>query len=631
MDTIQTLNQQERNLDPPDALRAGALIQDYDALYLHSITQPDNFWGSIASSLTWHKKWDKVSEFNLPTHKWFVGGKLNITVNVLDRHVQSSNRNKVAMIWIGEDGGEKVITYDRMLRNVCQMANALKSMGVRKGDRVIVYMPLTPQGVYSMLACARIGAIHSVVYAGMGVQALRNRIEDSKAKVIICSDITYRNGKVVPLKGIVDQAVEGLEFVEKIVVHRRRNPPADFSSLKEVDFNEVKEANAQWCEPEIMDAEDPLFILYTSGTTGKPKGVVHVHGGYMVGTYYLSKAFYDIKEDDIFWSTSDIGWIVGHSYIVYGPLLNGATVVAREGAINFPDPGIAWKIVERHGVNVMFTAPTALRMFMRFGVEYVDKYDIKSLRMIASAGEPLNPEAQMWAHKNILKEKGHIVDNYWQTEIASPILGTPPALTAKTGKVGRPMPGVVAEVVGPDGRQVPPNTGGLLLLRRPLPYMMRTIWNDEARYLNYWKEVNGAMAYASGDVAFYDKDSYFCVLGRADDVMSVAGHRIGTAEVESAFVSHPSVAEAAVVGLPDEIKGEKIKGYVVLRPGHEPTENLRITLRDHVRRELGPIATPAEIDFRPNLPKTRSGKIMRRLLKAQELGQEVGDISTLED
>lgn len=626
MTTIQTLMQQEQILPSPASLKQGALIQDYEALYLHSITQPDIFWSTIASELSWEKKWSRVSDFQLPSHRWFVGGKLNITVNLLDRHVNGPNRNKVAMIWIGEDGGEKVITYDRLLRNVCQMANALKSMGVKKGDRVIIYMPLTPQGVYSMLACARIGAIHSVVYAGMGVQALRNRIEDSQAKVIICADTTDRGGKVIPLKGIVDQATEDLEFVEKIIVHRRQTPKFGFQSGKEVDFNEVKEANSQWCEPEIMDSEDPLFILYTSGTTGKPKGVVHVHGGYMVGTYYLSRAFYDIKEDDIFWSTSDIGWIVGHSYIVYGPLLNGATIVAREGAVNFPDPGIVWKIVERHGINVLFTAPTALRMFMRFGEEYINRYDISSLRMIASAGEPLNPEAQLWAHKNILKEKGHVVDNYWQTEIASPILGTPPALTAKTGKVGRPMPGVTADVLGPDGHKVPPNTGGLLVLKRPLPYMMRTIWNDEARYREYWKEINGQLVYASGDVAFYDEEGYFCVLGRADDVMSIAGHRIGTAEVESAFVSHPAVAEAAVVGLPDEIKG-----YVVLRPGHQASENLRITLRDHVRRELGPIATPAEIDFRDSLPKTRSGKIMRRLLKAQELGQEIGDISTLEE
>lgn len=629
MSTIDTLMQQDQRLQPTESLKRNALIQDYEALYLYSITQPESFWGGIASDLVWDQKWDKVMEFNAPHHKWFLNGKLNITKNILDRHVAGPNRNRVAIIWSSEQGEEVLVTYDRLLRRVCQVANALKAMGVKKGDRVIIYMPLTLQGIYSMLACARIGAIHSVVYAGMGVQALRSRIEDSHAKVIICSDITYRNGKIVPLKGIVDEAVEGIEFVEHIVVHRRQEPKVEFGSLKEVDFNEVMEAQPQWCEPEIMDSEDPLFILYTSGTTGRPKGVVHVHGGYMVGTYYLSRAFYDIKDGDIFWSTSDIGWIVGHSYIVYGPLLNGATVVAREGAINYPDPGVVWKIVERHGVNVMFTAPTAIRMFMRFGEEFVNKYDIRSLRLIASAGEPLNPEAQLWAQKYILKDHGYIVDNWWQTEIASPVLGTLASMEAKVGKVGRPMPGAIVDVVSPDGEKVPPNKGGLLILRRPLPYMMRTIWNDDDRYKEYWSEFPGC--YSAGDVAFYDEDGYFCVLGRADDVMNVAGHRIGTAEVESAFVSHPAVAEAAVIGLPDEVKGERIKGFVVLRPGHEPTENLRLTLRDHVRRELGPIATPSEVEFRTNLPKTRSGKIVRRLLKAQELGQDAGDLSTLED
>ncbi len=629
MSTIDTLMQQSERLQPTEELKKNALIQDYEALYLHSITQPDSFWGGIASDLVWDKKWDKVMEFNAPHHKWFLNARLNITKNVLDRHVAGPNRNRVAIIWSSEQGEEVLVTYDRLLRRVCQMANALKSMGVKKGDRVIIYMPLTLQGIYSMLACARIGAIHSVVYAGMGVQALRSRIQDSQAKVVICSDITYRNGKIVPLKGIVDEAVEDMEFVEHIIVHRRQEPKVEFSSLKEVDFNEVLEAQPQWCEPEIMDSEDPLFILYTSGTTGRPKGVVHVHGGYMVGTYYLSRAFYDIKDGDIFWSTSDIGWIVGHSYIVYGPLLTGATIVAREGAINYPDPGVVWKVVERHGVNVMFTAPTAIRMFMRFGEEFVNKYDTKSLRLIASAGEPLNPEAQLWAQKHILKDHGYIVDNWWQTEIASPVLGTLPAMEARVGKVGRPMPGAIVDVVSPEGEKVEPNKGGMLIIRRPLPYMMRTIWNDDDRYKEYWSEFPGC--YSAGDVAFYDEDGYFCVLGRADDVMNVAGHRIGTAEVESAFVSHPAVAEAAVIGLPDDVKGERIKGFIVLRPGHEPTENLRLTLRDHVRRELGPIATPSEVEFRESLPKTRSGKIVRRLLKAQEMGQDAGDLSTLED
>lgn len=629
MATIETLIQEQRVITPPEFLRNGALIHDYDALYHYSVASPERFWETVASELDWNQRWEKVIDFNPPYHKWFIGGKTNITLNALDRHVNSPRRNKVALIWTTESGKEIILTYDRLLRRVSQVANALKSIGVKKGDRVIIYMPLTVEGIYAMLACARIGAIHSVVYAGMGVQALRSRIEDCQAKVVFCSDVTYRAGKMIQLKGIVDDALESCEFVEKVVVLRRQEPKLELSSEREVDFFDFIENQPQYCEAEVMDAEDPLFILYTSGTTGKPKGVVHVHGGYMVGTYYLTKAFYDVKETDIFWSTSDIGWIVGHSYIVYGPLINGATVLAREGAIDYPDPGIAWRTVQRHGVNVMFTAPTAVRMFKKYGAEHVEKYDTSSLRLLACAGEPLNPEAHQWAQENIVGKHGYVVDNWWQTEIAAPVLGTLPAFSSKLGKVGKPMPGVVAEVVSPDGAQVKPNQGGLLIIKRPLPYMMRTIWGDDERYRKYWEDFPGC--YTSGDVAFYDQDGYFCVLGRADDVMNVAGHRIGTAEVESAFITHPSVAEAAVVGLPDDVKGERIKGFVVLKAGHQPTDNLRAVLRDHVRRELGPIATPSEIEFRDTLPKTRSGKIVRRLLKAQSLGEDAGDLSTLSD
>jgi acetyl-CoA synthetase len=629
MDSISALTQEQRTYPSPEGFRSQALIQDPAATHQASLTDPDRFWGDIAAELHWTRPWDQVFRQTGAHHAWFIGGQTNITLNALDRHAQGPRRNQVALFWLCENGQSQTLTYDLLLRRVCQMANALKSRGVQRGDRVIVYMPLTPEGMIAMLACARIGAIHSVVYAGMGVQALRSRIEDSQAQVVICADVTYRNGKRVGLKSIVDNALEGLESVHTVLVHRRQDPPIEFNSSREIDLESLVATQPDSCPAEIMEAEDPLFILYTSGTTGQPKGVVHVHGGYMVGVSYLMRAFYDLKPNDIFWSTSDIGWIVGHSYIVYGPLLNGGTVLAREGAIDYPHPGITWETIARYGVNVLFTAPTALRLFMRHGIEQVTPHNLSSLRLVASAGEPLNPEAQAWAQTHLLSDRGLVLDNWWQTEIASPVLGTLPAMTAKVGKVGKPLPGVEAVVLNPDGEPVGPNQGGLLVLKRPLPYMMRTIWGDDSRYLKYWEDFPGG--YTSGDVAFYDEDGYFCVLGRADDVISVAGHRIGTAEVESAFLSHPAVAESAVVGLPDEIKGERIKGFVVLKAGHEASDHLANLLRDHVRRELGPIVTPSEIEFRETLPKTRSGKIVRRLLKAESLGLDPGDVSTLAD
>ena len=583
----------------------------------------------IASKFHWSKPWTKVSEFDGIHHQWFLGGRTNITLNALDRHAKSDRFNHVAYIWLGEDGSERVVTYGQLYRMVCRFANGLKSINVRKGDRVIIYMPLTIEGIVSMLACARIGAIHSVVYAGLGHTALRDRIVDAGAKVVIAGELGYRRGKPVPLKSIVDEAVNGLDFVERVIVVPRTTRTLDNPSPREINYYDLEKFSSE-CPAEEMDAEDPLFILYTSGTTGKPKGVVHVHGGFMVGTTYHLSTFYDVGPRDIFWCTSDIGWIVGHSYIVYAPLCAGATTLLREGAIDYPNPGVAWEIVERYGVTKMFTAPTAIRMWMRYGESLPCARDLSTLRVIACAGEPLNPEAWRWAQTYLAGDGkwGYVVDNWWQTELGGPTLGTHITLPVRIGKAGLPLPGVEADVLATDTTSAPNNVGGQLVLKRPFPHMMRTVWGDDERYQREWKMVPGV--YITGDVAIRDEHGYIAVLGRSDDVLNVAGHRIGTAEVESALVSHPAVGEAAAIGIPDAVKGESIKAFVLLRAGHTGTPALNASLIEHVRRELGPIATPSVIDFVTTLPKTRSGKIMRRFLKAKETGAEIGDISTLE-
>ncbi len=602
------------------------LTKDWKAELERSLDDPEAFWAEQASQFTWTKKWSKVLDWDGVHHKWFVGAKTNITVNALDRHANSDRRNRAAFIWLGEDGTERVVTYGQLYRQVCRFANGLKSLGLVKGDRVVIYMPLTLEGVIAMLACARIGAIHSVVYAGLGHTALRDRITDAEAKVVIAGDVGFRRGKVVPLKPIVDEALDGIEFVQKVVVFARQ--PVELSG-REVDFASLMKFPPE-CPAEEMDAEDPLFLLYTSGSTGKPKGVLHVHGGYMVGTTYHLKSYFDVGERDIFWCTSDIGWIVGHSYIVYAPLCAGVTTLFREGAIDYPNPGIAWEIVERYGVSKIFTAPTALRMFMRFGEQYPQKYDLTSLRVIACAGEPLNPEAWRWAQTYLAGDGkwGYVIDNWWQTELGGPAIGTPPTYPMRPGKCGVSVPGSLADVVDENGNSVPPNVGGRLVLKRPFPHMLRTVWGDATRYERDWQVIPGC--YITGDVALKDKDGYITVLGRADDVLNVAGHRIGTAEVESALVSHPAVAEAAAIGVPDTLKGETIKCFVQCRAGHTPSDALAATLIEHVRRELGPIATPSALEFVAALPKTRSGKILRRFLKAKEMGIDAGDVSTME-
>jgi acetyl-CoA synthetase len=611
----------------PKCVVQQCLQQDWEGECRRSLRDPEKFWGDYATRFLWSKPWTKVFDWDGVHHQWFVGAKTNITVNALDRHANSDRCNRAAYIWLGEDGSERIITYGQLYRQVCRFANGLKSLDLRKGDRVVIYMPLTIEGVISMLACARIGVIHSLVYAGLGHSALRDRIVDAQARVVIAGDVGFRRGKTVPLKPIVDEAIDGVDFVEKVVVFSRH--ASESTSAREVDYADLLKFPPN-CPAEEMDSEDPLFLLYTSGSTGKPKGVLHVHGGYMVGTAYHLENFFDVGERDIFWCTSDLGWAVGHSYITYANLCNGVTTLFREGAIDYPDPGKAWEIVEHYGVTKMFTAPTAVRMFMRYGEQYPAKHDLTSLKVIACAGEPLNPEAWRWAQTHLAGDGkwGYVIDNWWQTELSAPVIGTHPSMAMRPSKVGVATPGCEVDVVDQDGKPSPAGVGGRLVLKRPFPSMLRTVWRDPARYERDWQQIPGC--YVTGDVAVKDADGYIAVLGRADDVLNVAGHRIGTAEVESALVSHPAVAEAAAIGIPDPLKGEAIKVFVQTRSDHVPSEALSAALIEHVRRELGPIATPSALEFVASLPKTRSGKILRRFLKAKEAGKDVGDVSTME-
>jgi acetyl-CoA synthetase len=624
---ISNLLAENEEYPAPKCVADHCLQKDWLGEQKRSLADPEQFWEDYALKFQWSKPWTKVLDWDGVHHQWFVGAKTNITINALDRHANSERCNRAAYIWLGEDGAERIVTYGQLYRQVCRFANGLKSLGLHKGDRVVIYMPLTIEGVVAMLACARIGVIHSVVYAGLGHAALRDRIVDAHARVIIAGDVGFRRGKTVPLKPIVDEALDTVDFVEKVVVCSRR--AAEVASDREIDYYDLMKFPPE-CPAEEMDAEDPLFLLYTSGSTGKPKGVLHVHGGYMVGTTYHLQNFFDVGERDIFWCTSDIGWVVGHSYIVYAPLCAGATTLFREGAVDFPHPGAAWEIVERYGVTKMFTAPTALRMFMRYGEQLPAKYDLTTLRVIACAGEPLNPEAWRWAQTHLAGDGkwGYVIDNWWQTELGGPAIGTPPSMAMRPGKAGVAVPGAEADVVNEEGKSLPPNVGGRLVLKRPFPHMLRTVWGDASRYERDWQQIPGC--YVTGDVAVKDSDGYITVLGRADDVLNVAGHRIGTAEVESALVSHPAVAEAAAIGVPDPLKGETIKVFVQTRAGHAPSDALSATLIEHVRRELGPIATPSALEFVTALPKTRSGKILRRFLKAKETGKDVGDVSTME-
>ncbi|NQS73960.1 MAG: acetate--CoA ligase [Methanoculleus sp.] len=616
---------------PEVRCREQSWIGSYNKTYQAFLADPDRFWSGIADELEWFQPWDRVKEWDYPYARWFLNGKLNITHNCLDRHAQSQRRNKVALIWRGEtEDEERTYTYRQLFHAVCRFANGLSRLGVRKGDRVCIYMPMVPEQVIAMLACARIGAIHSVVFGGFGVNALNQRIRGTDAKVVITADFTYRRGRAIPLKPIVEEAVVNSPSVERIVVLRRdADNPVDLHPEMEVDYYDLVDGENRECPAEPLDAEDPLFILYTSGTTGAPKGIVHACGGYTVGTYYTTKHVFDVGDDDVYWCTADPGWITGHSYGVYGPLLNGATCLIAEATPDYPNPGTWWDLIEEYGVTIFYTAPTAIRMFMRVGEGWPNRYNLSSLRILGSVGEPLNPEAFEWFYHTIGKDRCPVVDTWWQTETGMHMLTTMIGEPMRPGFVGRPIPGVVADVVDQQGNPVRPGTGGLLVIKEPWPSMMRTVWGDDARYRKYWNTIPGC--YTAGDLAVKDKDGYIMVIGRADDLIVVAGHNIGTAEVESALVSHDAVAEAAVIGKPDALKGNAIKAFVILRNGQQPGDKLKKDLAYHVRTTLGPIAIPSEIDFVDALPKTRSGKIMRRVLKAQELGMDPGDTSTLEE
>jgi acetyl-CoA synthetase len=630
--SLSALLDERRTFPPPDEFRSRAAWND-PAIYERAAKDPEGFWAEEATHLDWFAPWQKVLEWTAPWAKWFVGAKLNVTYNCVDRHAHSALRNKAAIIWEGEPGDSRVLTFGMLEREVNRFANALKSLGVVKGDRVAIYMGMVPELAIAMLACAKIGAAHSVVFGGFSAEALRERINDAKAKVLITADGAWRRGTVVPLKASADEALAGTPTIEKVIVVERVGKAAQISMTPVRDhwWHELVASASSECAAEPMDAEDMLFILYTSGTTGKPKGVVHTTAGYLVGVTTTHRYVFDIKEDDVYWCTADIGWVTGHSYIVYGPLANGTTTVMYEGTPDFPDRGRFWAIVEKFGVNILYTAPTAIRTFMRWGKEWPEKHDLKSLRLIGTVGEPINPEAWIWYHETIGRGRCPIVDTWWQTETGSILITPLPGITAtKPGSATRPFPGIAAEVVDAAGNPVGPGAGGYLVLTRPWPSMLRTIYGDPERYVqNYWSRYPGK--YFTGDGCKVDGDGCFWLLGRVDDVMNVSGHRISTYEVESALVDHSAVAEAAVIGRSHEIKGQGISAFVTLKEGVHAGSALKEELKNHVAMKIGAIARPDDIFFTSELPKTRSAKIMRRLLRDIAEGRVLGDTTTLAD
>jgi acetyl-CoA synthetase len=632
---IDSILTEKRSFPPPPEFSKNALIhskEEYDQLCARADADPEGFWAEIARELHWFQPWDKVLEWDCPWAKWFVGGKINLSYNCLDRHVQSWRKNKAAIIWEGEPGEVRTYTYQQLLAEVCKFSNVLKSLGIKSGDRVAIYMGMCPELPVAMLACARIGAVHSVIFGGFSANALVDRITDQEAVAVITQDGSYRRGSEVKLKPAVDEALERCPTVKDVVVLKRTGSEVGWKDGRDYWWHELMEKASDNCPAEQLDSEHPLYILYTSGTTGKPKGIVHTTGGYSVGTYITTKWVFDLKDEDTYWCTADIGWVTGHSYIVYGPLQNGATCVMYEGAPNYPAFDRFWAIIERHKVNILYTAPTAIRTFVKWGDEWPKKHDLSSLRLLGTVGEPINPEAWMWYREVIGGNRCPIVDTWWQTETgAIAISPVPGAVATKPGSATRPLPGIKAEVVTRAGERVPLGSGGYLVIKRPWPSMLRTVYGDPERYVRqYWSDIPGM--YFTGDGAREDADGYFWIMGRVDDVLNVSGHRLSTMEVESALVAHPAVAEAAVVGRPDELKGQAISAFVTLQQGTKPTAELKEELRKWVGKEIGSLAKPDDIRFTDTLPKTRSGKIMRRLLRELATNGSVkGDTTTLED
>ena len=632
---IESILHEQRTFEPSPEFRRAAHIgslEDYERIYRESVEQPEQFWARVADELHWFKKWDRVLDWEVPWAKWFAGGQLNLSYNCLDRHVHGPRKNKAAIVWEGEPGEVRTLTYQQLHREVQKFANVLKSCGIQKGDRVAIYMGMSPELAIAMLACARIGAPHSVVFGGFSANALVDRIHDSQAVAVLTQDGSYRRGSEVKLFPAVEEALRSCPSVKSVIVYKRTGTAINMTAGRDHWWHELMETASDVCPAEPLDSEHPLYILYTSGTTGKPKGVVHTTGGYSVATYLTTKWVFDLKEEDTYWCTADIGWVTGHSYIVYGPLQNGATTVLYEGAPNFPEPDRFWQMIDKHQVNIFYTAPTAIRTFIKWGNEWPRKHRLTSLRLLGSVGEPINPEAWMWYREVIGQNRCPIVDTWWQTEtghiMISPIPG---AIATKPGSATRPFPGVVPEIVTLDGQPVPPGGGGYLVIKKPWPGMLRTIYGDPDRYMQqYWSQIPGA--YFTGDGARKDADGYFWIMGRVDDVINVSGHRLSTMEVESALVAHESVAEAAVVGRADDIKGQSICAFVTLEKGRSPTPELKDELKKWVTKEIGALARPDDIRFADVLPKTRSGKIMRRLLRELAGGGEVkGDTTTLED